>query len=246
MRRNPVESLAIINPSRGISGRFAEAIDYVIEHPEVAVVGALGSVAAGFLAYRLYQTMGSRGTMVWKGHAYSFTPEDRLWMGRMVIGEVGETGWESSSKDQAAAAVLWSVATRHMSNPSFRQAGSYKRTMRAFSQPINPIWESHQACSTEGRGCCGSTSGMCSPARIARRRAIRTKSWSALPERVRYLVDRFVRGQLENPVPGYNDFAGASHISNSAVRSSRLPAVTIGGNTFISRPAYEQGTLRIT
>jgi hypothetical protein len=173
----------------------------------------------------------------------------------MVIGEAGESGWDSpdtlEQKKRAGAAVLWSVATRHMTLPSLFRSGSFTTTMRAFSQPINPIWASPAAC-RNGRGCCGSVTGSCgsvtgscSPTKLQRRLRIRTKPWLALPLHVRVLVDNFVAGRVRNPIPGYNNFAARGAISSRSLSSSTLPPQTIGGNTFVRDPGSASGEVRV-
>jgi hypothetical protein len=241
MDRNPVEALAIINPED--EGLFSRAMYYLMrkaegaaeyarEEPFKAVMVVAAGVSASYGVYRLFNypfpLWGA--TLELNGNRYHMSNTDRLWMGRMVVGEAGESGWDNPStaeaKRRAGAAVLWSVATRHMTKPAFRD-WTLTRTMRAFSQPINPIWASPL-----GEGCLRRPSA-CTPSRLERRFRITHLPWYALPEGVRQLVDEFFRGRLENPIPGYNNFAASGAISSSALAQSTLPPTTIGGNTFV-------------
>ena len=257
-QENPIEVLAIINPEDGLFSRAMyalmhgaeEGLEYAKEEPLKAFLYTAAFTAAGYGIYRMavYPFPVFGGVLEMNGQRYRFTTADRLWMGRMVIGEAGQSGWDSpatlEAKKRAGAAVLWSVATRHMSIPVLFRSGSYTKTMRAFSQPINPIWESPTAC-RNGRGCCGSVTGSCSPRRLRRRLEIRTKPWLALPVEVRGLVDLFVAGRLANPIPGYNNFAARGSISSGSLSSSTLPPTTIGGNTFIRDPHAQPGEARV-
>jgi hypothetical protein len=253
MDRNPVEALAIINPEdRGLFSRAMyylmnkaeDATDYAREEPFKAVLLTAAAVSAVYGAYRLvtYPFPLWGGTIELNGNRYRMTNTDRLWMGRMVIGEAGESGWDdpaqAQSKRREGAAVLWSVATRHMTKPSFR-GWSFTRTMRAFSQPINPIWASPLA-----EGCLRSPSA-CTPTRLERRFRITRAPWYSLPAGARQLVDEFFRGQVENPIPGYNNFAGRGSISASARAQSTLPPRNIGGNTFVRDRGSAEGEVRI-
>jgi hypothetical protein len=255
MKHNPVETLALINPSREeiverVKDKARDVVDYARREP----AKTLGlSVAVGGSALMLHRAFVyplpmffQRGARL-NGHYYSFTTKDRLWLGRMVIGEAGESGWDSPSRLEDGAAVLWSVLTRHMTLPAFR-GKSLTKTIRAFAQPLNPIWASPWGCtwlSSSWRGCCGAFWGSCSLSRLQRRARVRYTTWYGLPSQVRELVDGFVRGTVPNPIPGYNNFAAAGAISSSARARSELPAVTIGGNTFVRDPGSASGNVRI-
>lgn len=249
MDRNPIEALALINPedrgafSRAMYGlmhKGEDVVDYAREEPFKAAVLATAVVAAGYGAYRMvnYPFPLWGGNLELNGRHYRMTNTDRLWMGRMVIGEAGESGWDSPSKRRAGAAVLWSVATRHMTKPAFRD-WSFTKTMRAFSQPINPIWANPVA-----TGCLRSP-GACTPSRLRRRFTITRTPWYRLPTGVRQLVDEFFRGQLQNPIPGYNNFAASGSISASARAQSTLSPTAIGGNTFVRDQGSVSGDVRV-
>jgi hypothetical protein len=255
-KKNPVESLALINPSKEeIVERVRDTVGSAVAYAKKDPAKALGlTVFVGGSALFLHRLVVYPlpsffpGVLALNGHTYSFTTGDRLWMGRMVIGEAGESGWENPSKLQDGAAVLWAVATRHMTKSTLRGSGSLTKTIRAFAQPVNPIWAAPWGCtwfSSSWRGCCGSLWGACSLRRLQRRARVRYTTWYGLPPQVRELVDGFIRGSVPNPIPGYNNFAAASAISGRARASSTLPAVTIGGNTFVRDPGSEAGSVRI-
>jgi len=189
-------------------------------------------VAAAVGAYFLVKRYAVVGEIEFQGRRYPFTGEDKLWAGRMLVGETG------GGNDQANAAVLWSVVTRWVSNPRF-QDWSFTRLARAFSQPINPIWASRSA-----SGCQRNPSA-CTDAHLARRQRISSMSWGSLPPNVQRLVESFAQGRVSNPIPGYNNFAAATHIGSSRLASSELPPVDVGGNMFIRDPGSLQGEVRI-
>lgn len=250
---NPVEALAIINPedrnafSRAmyyLLHKAEAASDYAREEPFKAVLFAAFGVSALYGVYRMifYPFPLWGGSLELNGQRYHMTNTDRLWMGRMVVGEAGESGWDdpstAASKRRAGAAVLWAVATRHMTKPAFR-GWTLTQTMRAFSQPINPIWASPL-----GEGCLRSPSA-CTPSRLQRRFQITNAPWYSLPAGVRQLVDDFFRGQVANPVPGYNNFADSAAISSAARAQSTLTPTTVGGNTFVRDQGSTAGEVRV-
>jgi hypothetical protein len=187
----------------------------------VAVAAGLAAALAAYLARgQTNKVIGTvtGGTVVPRGRVYvadgslygpggvsvPLTEEDRLWTGRMIVGETG------GNNREAAAAVTWAIAQNLMlivgtgnARPRF---SSFTNVLRAYAQPINPRWED--------RG---------TEAQIARRARIRSLSWSALPEATQQAVDDFFAGRLENPVPDMVDFA-----------AYRFPGdqVNIAGNWF--------------
>jgi hypothetical protein len=123
------------------------------------------------------------------------TERDRLWMGRMLYGEVGTAG------RKAYSLVLWTVAQRLWYLPAFRNVDSFTDFMRRFSQPINPGF-------LDPRGrLCQKFRRSCGPALIARRQRIQSMTWNELPEELRRAVDDFLAGRLENLAPQSIDFA---------------------------------------
>lgn len=148
------------------------------------------------------------------GVSVALTETDRLWAGRAVYGETG------GADRTAAAAVLWSMAQNLMlvqgaSRPRF---SSFTNMLRAYCQPINPMWES-----ASSSGCIEHPT-RCTASMLARRARIRDMSWSALPATTREAVDAFFAGALDNPVPGMVDFAEASQFPGAQT--------VIGGNGF--------------
>jgi hypothetical protein len=190
------------------------------------------AVPAGIGIYYLVRWYFPVGKVDFQGRRWSFTEDDKLWMGRMLV---GETGGESRS---AMAAVAWSVITRWVTKPVFQDM-SLTQVMRAFSQPINPKW------ADMGAAGCQRSPGMCSEQALARRRRITNMSWSEMPSATTSFVEAFARGHIADPTPGYNNFAAAGSISSSTLSSSELPPITIGGNTFIRDPGSLQGKVRI-
>lgn len=132
---------------------------------------------------------------------YRLTSEDRLWLGRAVLGETG------GADRTAAAAVLWALAQNFMlvigSGGARPRFASMTAMARAYCQPINPAW------SVAGEGHCLDRPEACTEAKLSRRARVQSTSWSALPEATRSAVEAFFAGTLPNPVPGATDWSGA-------------------------------------
>ncbi len=132
-----------------------------------------------------------------EGLSYFITPTDRLWLKRMVVGEAGD-----SPSQRSAAAALWGMANYHMlvigprgARPKF---STLTGLLRAYSQPINPIWDSPSDAK------CQAYPGSCTPAHIARR--ARVTSQTSFSSAVESAVSGFLAGRLPNPVPGLVDW----------------------------------------
>src|SRR5690606_827334 len=113
---------------------------------------AVASIALSFGGYYLVRRYFPIGAVEFQGRQWPFHDEDKVWAARMVVGESGV----DASREEAAA-VLWSVASRWVTKPAF-QGMTYTQVIRGFSQPVNPIWASNAACTSDGRGCCGTCS----------------------------------------------------------------------------------------
>lgn len=152
------------------------------------------------------------------GFTYQLTDDDLLWLGRAVLGEAG-------TRTRGGSAVAWAMAQYHAlvlgsggSRPKHRTLASL---LRAYCQPINPMWASADASG------CQRNPDACTPQLLARRASITNMSWESLPASVRQLVGSFAQGTLENPVPGATDWAASNWGSRSTI-----PLVNIGGNMF--------------
>lgn len=156
---------------------------------EVVLVGLLGTAAAllGVAARRLW-----RDRMT--GSAFPMTAEDRLWLGRALVGETGGTD------RRAAAAVAWAMANRYRQKAARAGWRSFTAMLRMYCQPINPKWESLES---EG---CRRNPAACTPAKLARRASIRGLAWEQLPAVTQQAVTDLADGRLENPVGDRNTF----------------------------------------
>lgn len=190
----------------------------------IGVASAAGVVGLYFAYRRLFPV----GAVQFQGRRWSFHDDDKIWMGRMILGECGE---DAIGGD----AVLWSVASRWVTKPVF-QDKTFTQVIRAFSQPVNPLWADPNS------GRCLERPAACSDAAIRRRQAITNTSWAALPSNIRQLVQDFVGGRTRNPISGYNNFAAAG---SSSFTNTELTPVTVGGNTFIRDPGSLSGEVRI-
>ena len=131
------------------------------------------------------------------GSAYQITREDVLWLGRMVEYEGGRSSAEH------AAEILWVVAQRFYWLPAYRH-GTFTRAARAFSQPINPIWQRDgDRCRPGGRY---TNTEHCEPERLARRDEAVRRTWDSLSSITKRVTEAFVTGQLPNHIPGILNF----------------------------------------
>ena len=170
------------------------------------IAGALGTAAALLgLAARAALRVGTTGSR------FVMTDEDRLWLGRALVGETG------GRDRRAAAAVAWSMRNRWVQKQARAGWPTFTALLRAYSQPINPKWES-----LTSSGCVRSPS-MCTEDMLARRASIRSLSWSGIPPLVQQVVEDLATGRLENPVGDRNTFAA------NAFTGADL---NIGGNWF--------------
>lgn len=122
------------------------------------------------------------------------TEEDALWLGRALVGEEGERA--SRAAHHAVASTLirrWAFASR--SYP--RSFPTLTAMVRAYSQPVNPIWEN--------RGDADA---------IARRARIRSLAWSQLPETVRGVVVALLTGAESLSARGAVHFADGPTSAN--------------------------------
>jgi hypothetical protein len=191
---------------------------------------ATGGLAASVAVYFLVRRYAVVGAVEFQGQRWPITDEDKLWLGRLVIGESG-----LNATRQEGAAVLWSIAQRRATLPGM-QGRRFVDVIRGFSQPLSPLWDDPNA------DRCLQYPEHCTASRIERRRVVSSTSWSALPAQVRQLVEDFVGGRVPNPIPGYNNFATVELASR---RQSELPLVAVGGNGFIRDPGSLQGEVRI-
>lgn len=168
---------------------------------------------------------GDLGRVEAPGYIYQLEWQDLLWLGRMLMGEplpgAGELEW---------AGLCWCYAQRHArlnwgntnyagdprDNDSTRRALQEARNRNGpinkwragvffHSQPINPRWFSEGHFCTVGRGA-GQDS--CSPERTSGRRRRFALSWNEIDIAKRRFLVRWARAEVDNPIPGYVDFAG--------------------------------------
>lgn len=140
-----------------------------------------------------------------------------LWLARALVGECGE-----NPSDHACLSVAWTLATRYLLWPGTRPWTSFVSFMRAFSQPINPVW------CDEKSAVCRANPEACTEAHIARRKRISRLSWDEIPEPVSRNARAFAQTSTRNPVYGAVDFA-----DDELVDRQGKVGVTVGGNAFI-------------
>lgn len=164
------------------------------------------------------------------GFSYRLTDDDVLWAGRMVDGE----------GDSDAALVLWSMTQRF---GGLVRRGSFARFIRAYSQPINPIWLRNGVCCAPGAtGCPARPSRSfygedpCSESRLVRRERMASLPWPQLPAGVRRDVLRWANAKMSNPVPRAVDFAAPFLVQRKMARpGNELELIKRGRNWFLAK-----------
>jgi len=188
---------------------------------------ALGAGFFGLLALGAARSRsGGPVLIIAEGVRYQVTEADWLWLARALSQESGDY------EGQVAAA--WAMVSRFCAFAQ-RRPGLFPTLtalVRAFSQPVNPIWSSLDACTEDGRGCCGRR---CTQADIDRRLAVQARSWEVLEARfpsAYQVVQAFRRGAPPaNLIPGYTNFA--------ACYATDGRGLNIGGNCFFQDPPVE-------
>ena len=215
LSRNPRRRYPMYYVERTFSDRIGDALDVFRRKPLLALV-AVGAVALiGYALFRLIKTfrfnaMSSAGVDIANGtiyfpgeQPYVITDEDKLWMARMIFGEVNRNpaAWNRADVQRGGGAVLWAMANHYITVGQKRQLyPTFASFLQAYSQPINPRWVD-----PNGERCRRSPA-MCTSERIAFRRMLRAKSWGAFPVALQNLVLNFAAGRLPNPIGTRTDF----------------------------------------
>lgn len=170
------------------------------------------------------------GTIVWRGGSYIPSMDEWLWLARACYGEAEHLDGQVA----AAWAMVQRFAALRQSAPETWSRKTFGQLVRAFSQPVNPLWSRVGACS-DGRGCCGQTTGPCAPEVLAHRQFVQSRSWAWLQERepeLYFMVMSFAAGlPPRNPIPGLTNFGGGSqHVCDD---------VEVDGNRFCAEPALD-------
>lgn len=187
------------------------------------VAGGLGLAVIGARAAARGGAAGE-AVILAPGVTYQPTMDEWLWFARSLSAESG------SREGQLAAG--WAMVQRFCAFEQRDPAtfATFGAMVRAFSQPVNPIWSAVDACTPDGRGCCGRR---CTQADVERRLRIQARSWSDLRDRhssAYELAQAFAQGRPpRNPIPGYTNFAACW----------AAPGLEIGGNCFSQSPPVE-------
>jgi len=198
-------------------------------------LGALG-ILGGVLLLGAKPARG-HGTIVARGVSYTPTMDEWLWFARACLGESSELEGQTA----AGWAMVARFAALRQTVPAWREK-SFSSFVLSFSQPVNPLWSSFDACThrnpadlEEGemaRGCCGTR---CTQAQLDRRHFIQSRSWQWLRERepeLYFMVMSFAAGvPPANLVPGMTNFA--------ACNQTRCNDTRVGGNCFCGEPTLD-------
>lgn len=213
--RNPRHRYPMYYVERTFSERVGDALGVLRRKPLLALV-AVGAVALiGYALFRIirsfrFSAMRSAGVDIANGtiyfpgeQPYVITDEDKLWMARMIFGEVNRdpAAWDRPDVQRGGGAVLWAMANHYVTVGQKRALyPTLASFLQGYSQPINPRWVD-----PNGERCRRSPA-MCTADRIAFRRTLRAKSWGEFPVALQNLVLSFAAGQIPNPIGTRTDF----------------------------------------
>ncbi|MCB9565609.1 MAG: hypothetical protein H6710_00005 [Myxococcales bacterium] len=164
---------------------------------------------------------------------YPLTDRDVLWAGRMVQ---GETNARAGRADDALA-VLWTM-TQLFSPAGQRDKygrqrfGDFTSLIRAYSQPINPLWLGDGLFCRPGGRAAGTEA--CAVDRLARRARLQQTPWRELDVELRQVVLDWAAGRTDNPVPGAVEFAAESVAASFLARNPAAVRVARIHNTFVA------------
>jgi hypothetical protein len=164
--------------------------------------------------------------------------DDLLETGRMIMGEGG-----AESPDEAAA-IIWTLIQRKWwgtgmptPNPSRFGGLTWTSHIRAFSQPINPIWRDPNSAS------CRDHPTQCSAETIAHRQRMAALTWQDMTPVVINAVQLLADGQLPNNVPGVVDFRAKDAAARGIIAAdARRDASDIAGSLANAYFYSRQGT----
>ncbi|MCA9604912.1 MAG: hypothetical protein KC619_04935 [Myxococcales bacterium] len=164
---------------------------------------------------------------------YPLTDRDVLWAGRMVQ---GETNARAGRADDALA-VLWTMT--QLFSPAGQEGkygrqrfGDFTSLIRAYSQPINPLWLGDGMFCRPGGRAAGTEA--CAADRLARRARLQQTPWRELDAELRQVVLDWAAGRTNNPVPGAVEFAAESVAASFLARNPGAVRVARIHNTFVA------------
>lgn len=153
------------------------------------------------------------------GFAYQVTPDDALWLARAAK-------YEGQSD---ARHTIWALAQRfvEIGGPGTRYP-TFKTLIRAYAQPVNPIWMRDGSMCRPGGSWYGRCRGdycPCEEVRLRRRdQAAADPAAETLP-----IVQAWVRGEVPNEVPRATHYA-AEFIVAPQLESGELPDLVRAGD----------------
>lgn len=159
-------------------------------------------------------------------YSYQIRQEDLLWLARLLQRE--------SRSETGRKAVIWCYTQRMV----VYNTRSFKRLVKAHSQPINPKWrlvaaEPVSSDPNEGPPNLGSKvipgRPNSSEEKLRIRAEVSTKDWNSIDESIRRLVKDWSEGRMDNPVPRASDFAVpavASQRGSAAREGNRFSGTT--------------------
>ena len=165
-----------------------------------------------------------------KGYTYKLTPEDILWAGRAVC---YEGGWDPAD-------VLWCMAQRYVHIGKGYRESDYQhfyKLLRAYSQPINPIWTSTGwKCKKGGPF---HNKWQCEEERLDRRDEAQSISWDELYAKKKNkarldTVLQWAQGNVANTCVGAVHFAAPDESAGFLENRKNARLVKKAGNWFIA------------
>lgn len=154
----------------------------------------------------------------WGDAQYKLDEVDVFWLAKSLWGECGKN---ASNEDMLAVSSC--MMQRYLRWPKAQlRWPSFMSFVRAFSQPVNPLWSSP---SVDRRA---KYPRLCSATRLKRRRRIRDAAWVDVPQRAKKLALAFACGVFDSPCPDAVNFG-----AEGLIRRQKKSGINIGGNVFI-------------
>lgn len=144
-----------------------------------------------------------------------------LWLARMLYGECGD-----DCTRQHASAVLWSITNRYLLHKSRFKSVSWDslvKLVRAFSQPLNPLW---------ARGGKLATFYESPERQLKRREKMANLQWHNIPHNIVSHLSAFITGDLEYPDVPVDDKRISNWGSYKTVSKTYTNGYWLDGNYF--------------
>ena len=176
-------------------------------------------------ARRRGRAMSLWATYRWGDRSCALDDIDIMWLAKSLWGECGKGG-EFEDMLAVACCMMQRYLRWKRANVEW---GTFSSFVRAFSQPVNPIWVDPSPYRRR------KYPKLCTPARLRRRRTICNAPWVDVPRAPKLVAMGFGCGMYASPVPDAVNFGAAALIKRQGRKG-----INLGGNVFID-PSQDKG-----